>query len=226
MWSTLSTTPRDNVVELSGTGTGIDVVRSSVSYVLPANVEKLILFEQPAGSTAGNSGTGNGGANVIYGNNLANALKGLGGNDTLIGYNGNDNLQGGVGNDVLYGGFGNDTLKGDAAATDRGKDWFVFNTVPNASSNKDKILDFNPTDDQLYFWASAFPGIATGVREDAFHKGVRAADPEDRVIYDRTTGNLYYDPDGTGPNGQTLVVTISNGTAHPLLSLTDFVIFT
>ena len=38
--------------------------------------------------------------------------------------------------------------------------------------------------------------------QDAFHIGKRAGDAEDRIIYDKGTGYLYYDPDGTGSAAQ------------------------
>jgi Ca2+-binding RTX toxin-like protein len=64
---------------------GVDLIRSSVSYALAANVEDLTL----TGSSVIN-GTGNNLANVITGNGAANTLNGGGGADTLIGGAGND----------------------------------------------------------------------------------------------------------------------------------------
>jgi Ca2+-binding RTX toxin-like protein len=64
---------------------GIDTVRSSVSYILPANVENLTL----TGSAAINA-TGNALANTLTGNGAANILNGAAGADRLIGGAGND----------------------------------------------------------------------------------------------------------------------------------------
>ncbi|WP_207103139.1 calcium-binding protein [Paracoccus shandongensis] len=86
---------------------GIDLVRSSVSHTLGANVENLVL----TGTTALN-GTGNGLNNRITGNAAANILKGGAGNDALSGGGGADRLYGGAGNDVLNGGAGIDRLVG------------------------------------------------------------------------------------------------------------------
>ncbi len=99
----------DKVVEAANGGT--DLVQSSVSFSLGANVEQLTL----TGSAAIN-GSGNDLANVITGNGAANTLSGGGGNDTLNGGAGNDSLNGGAGNDYLIGGAGNDTLSGMGGA--------------------------------------------------------------------------------------------------------------
>ncbi len=74
---------------------GIDVVTSSVTMVLPDNVETLLL------SGTGNiNATGNGGDNQITGDTGPNQLSGMAGNDTLTGGAGADTLIGGTGNDT------------------------------------------------------------------------------------------------------------------------------
>lgn len=73
----------DLVVEAAGSG--VDTVRSSVSRILEANVENLVLT-----GIASINGTGNALANVITGNAGANVLNGGAGTDTLIGGVGND----------------------------------------------------------------------------------------------------------------------------------------
>ncbi|WP_244427869.1 calcium-binding protein [Sinorhizobium fredii] len=83
----------DPVSEAASAGT--DLVRSSVSFTLGANVENLLL----TGSLAVH-GTGNGLANRLTGNVAANTLSGAAGNDTLDGGQGVDSLTGGIGNDT------------------------------------------------------------------------------------------------------------------------------
>jgi trimeric autotransporter adhesin len=73
---------------------GYDVVIAEFDYVLPANVEHLIL-----GGTAV-SGTGNALGNLLEGNAQNNILAGLDGNDTLNGKSGADTMRGGAGDDV------------------------------------------------------------------------------------------------------------------------------
>lgn len=75
--------PDDSVIEEEGGGT--DKVISSVSYVLPNDVEDLVL----AGRAA-IDGTGNALTNAITGNDAANLLDGGEGADTLRGGRGND----------------------------------------------------------------------------------------------------------------------------------------
>ncbi|URD62167.1 DUF4214 domain-containing protein [Sphingomonas sp. KRR8] len=92
----------DVVVERPGEGT--DLVQSSISYQLTANVEQLTL----TGSLAA-YGTGNELDNVLIGNAQNNVLSGQQGNDRLEGGEGNDTLIGGAGSDTLNGGSGFDT---------------------------------------------------------------------------------------------------------------------
>ena len=90
----------DVVTEAANEGT--DLVQSSVTYTLAANVENLTL----TGTTAIN-GTGNALNNVLTGNSAVNTLTGGAGNDTL---------NGGAGNDTMVGGTGDDTYVVDSAS--------------------------------------------------------------------------------------------------------------
>jgi trimeric autotransporter adhesin len=73
----------DRVIENAAAGN--DAIFSSVHYILPTNVETLVL----QGSAAAN-GTGNALANAIFGNSGDNLLDGQGGADVLTGGAGND----------------------------------------------------------------------------------------------------------------------------------------
>jgi len=74
--------PLDRVVEQPGEGD--DTVLATVSYTLPAEVERLVLLGTAL------AGTGNALANTLTGNALANLLDGAAGADTLIGAEGDD----------------------------------------------------------------------------------------------------------------------------------------
>jgi Tol biopolymer transport system component len=73
----------DTIVESAGEGT--DTVKSSATYFLTDNVERLILTGHAA-----IDGYGNGEDNQITGNDAANTIAGRSGNDTLNGGAGND----------------------------------------------------------------------------------------------------------------------------------------
>lgn len=99
--------PRDVVTENASAGT--DTVYSSISYMLSANVENLVLL-----GSAALAGTGNSLNNALVGNAAANTLIAGVGNDTLNGGGGADILIGGRGADLIDGGAGADTMEGGA----------------------------------------------------------------------------------------------------------------
>lgn len=82
----------DVIVELANKG--IDRVQASVSFVLPDNVENLLLS-----GTASINGTGNALNNTVTGNAGNNILSGGAGDDLLVGLGGDDVLIGGTGSD-------------------------------------------------------------------------------------------------------------------------------
>lgn len=153
---------------------------------------------------------------VLNGDGNANTLTGGDGHDKLYGFGANDTLKGGAGNDWLDGGKGNDLLTGGAGA-----DTFVFRVA--GKSNFDQILDFQSGIDHIALSSSTFSkaGPLGALAEAAYWEGTRAHDASDRVIYDASTGSVYYDADGTGSAGQVKIATVSLGTD---LSHVDFLI--
>ncbi|MBB3020518.1 Tol biopolymer transport system component [Microvirga lupini] len=132
----------------------------------------------------------------------------------IIGRNGSDRIDGSSGNDILWGGTGNDSLKGGD-----GRDSFVFDTRPNKSSNVDRVYDFKSRDDSIWLDNKYFTKLGSGsaskpkkVKADMFVEGNKALDAEDRIVYDRKTGALYYDQDGTGSKAQVKIATITTKT--------------
>lgn len=149
----------------------------------------------------------------LVGNALDNILWGNAGSDTLNGGDGFDQLRGGTGKDTLTGG--------------AGADWFVFDTTPASSSNRDTVADFVSGTDTLQFSQAIFAGLATAplgaLAADAFWSGAgvtAAHDATDRFIYNTTTGLLYYDADGTGAAAAT-VVALLGASSHPALIYSD-----
>jgi Ca2+-binding RTX toxin-like protein len=137
-----------------------------------------------------------------------------GGNDKFYGFGGNDSLDGGAGNDILVGGFGKDTLTGGA-----GKDAFLFTTFDarRASSNVDKITDYKVSDDSIWLESGNFKGgsgseTAPGqIKKAYFTVGTKAKDRNDYYIYDKKTGYLWYDVDGSGINFAKVIAKLSPG---------------
>jgi Ca2+-binding RTX toxin-like protein len=97
---------------------GIDVIETSISWTLGADIENMVL----TGSAAIN-GTGNGLSNGITGNAGNNLINGAGGHDTLNGAAGADTLDGGTGNDIYLftRGDGQDTIQEATADATAGK---------------------------------------------------------------------------------------------------------
>ena len=188
-------------VVIEEAGAGFDTVRSSISYTLTDNVERLLLSGGPA-----IDGTGNDLNNVIIGNNAANELSGLDGNDMLSGRDGDDVLNGGLGSDNMQGG-----ADGDA---------FVFDTALGVG-NVDTISDFDPVLDSILLDDAIFTGLPLGpLAASAFNNG-GPVDADDRITYNSASGALSFDSDGSGAAAATQFATISNLAA---LSNTDFLL--
>ena len=135
------------------------------------------------------NGNGNGASNVIVGNSGANILNGMGGRDVMTG-----------------GG---------------GADQFAFTTIPNGSTNVDIVTDFETGVDRFRLENAVFYnlGAAGALSIDAFFIGAAAHDATDRIIYDDTTGRLYYDSNGVAAGGQLEFADLDPGL---MLRYTDF----
>ena len=176
---TFITTGGDVIIE--SIGAGIDTIKSSATFTLGANLERLTLI----GSAAIN-GTGNTLANMLIGNVAANNLSAGAGNDIVDGGAGNDTLNGGFGNDVLTGGIGRDA--------------FVFSGAL-VIGNIDRIANFSVADDAVWLDDAVFNSLAKGaLSASAFVANLsgNASDASDRIIYETDTGRLYFDSDGAG----------------------------
>jgi hypothetical protein len=175
---------QDTIIETAGGGADEVLVMGSFTLAAGLAIERLYTV-QPGQTTALNL-TGNDAAQAITGNAGANRLTGSGGNDTLSGNGGNDSLNGGTGNDRLNGG--------------AGADQFVFNAALTAA-NRDVVVDFNGAADRIVLENGVFAGLAAGnLGAAAYRQGNAgvAVDASDRIIYDRDSGRLLFDRDGSG----------------------------
>ncbi|MDQ0323983.1 Ca2+-binding RTX toxin-like protein [Pararhizobium capsulatum DSM 1112] len=186
----------DVIVESSTGGTS-DWVATSVSYALSSSAYVEKLSTTSSASTTAINLTGNSIAQAITGNAGANIINGSGGNDTLIGGGGNDKLTGGAGNDT-----------------------FLFNSAVSATTNVDKISDFNVAADTIrlenaiFIALTALGTLASGAF--ASNSTGLAGDSSDRIIYEKDTGELYYDANGSGAGGGIHFATLTGN-----LSLTN-----
>jgi len=183
----------DRIVESTfGSFGGIDRVivalDTGTSYTLRAGLEQA---ELENGSSVLKL-TGNAAANLLQGNAGDNLLQGKQGADTLIG---------GVGNDILNGG--------------AGADRFVFDSLDGT----DMLQDFSRQQgDRLVFDDDVFAGLGTvgsTISASAFVSGAgltAGLDADDRLVFDTTARNLYYDADGSGAESAVLLVQLGNAT--------------
>jgi Ca2+-binding RTX toxin-like protein len=197
----------DSVFEATGEGSADRVIAYS-SFALATGQEIEILQAASTSTISRMELRGNEFANQIIGNALSNRLIGLSGNDTI---------DGGGGSDTIIGGIGRDTLTGGAAA-----DTFVL--VPG-SIHADRITDFTHDLDILSVSAAAFgSGLAAGAlapeRFVANDTGI-ATTVDHRFVYERDTGRLFFDSDGSGAAARMLIATL---TTLPTLDAGDFLL--
>ena len=117
---------------------------------------------------------------------------------TIVGDFGNNVLNGGGGADVLYGLDGADT--------------FAFSTALG-SGNVVTIGDFGIGQDRIALSSSVFGGMASGTLSASnFVVGSAATTADQHIVYNQTTGQLFYDADGSGAGAAVLFATVTAGT--------------
>ena len=156
-----------------------------------------------------------GGINSNTGVVDSDTLIGGGGKDTLNAGDGNDFLFGGGGADYLMGGMGDDILTGGA-----GNDRFRFK---NCFEGIDRITDFGTGTDKIVVKQTGFSGSLPlgSLLPSQFTLGSFAVTLSAEFIYDNSTGNLFFDSDGTGSAAQKQIAVLTNLYA---LSASDIVV--
>lgn len=156
------------------------------------------------------------GADTIKGGAGDDTIMGSGGADKIFGNNDDDTIAGGGGSDTINGGAGHDTLTGNG-----GFNTFVFNTALDAATNVDTITDMTPGGDAIDLALSVFTALSgKGVlKSKEFKVGTHATEADQRIVYDDSSGAIYYDADGNGGGAQVQFASVSTGLA---LSNTDF----
>jgi Ca2+-binding RTX toxin-like protein len=186
----------DTVVELSGQG--IDEVRTSVSWTITGTADIETLRATDEALPAVLNLTGNLSGNTIIGNDGVNVIDGRDGSDTLNGRAGPDTLIGGA-----------------------GLDSYLFDTLLGAG-NVDTIMDFNVADDTIVLENAIFAALPAGsLTPDRFAFGTMALSANVRILYDSTTGNLFYDSDGLGGSS---AIRFAQLNGAPALTHLDFLV--
>jgi Ca2+-binding RTX toxin-like protein len=129
-------------------------------------------------------GTGNAQANTLTGNDAANVLDGAAGRDTLTG--------------------------------GAGADTFAFSSALDAETNIDRVTDFTVGEDALLLDSAIFGALSAGALADGqFVASANpvAADGDDHILYDTTTGALLYDADGNDVGLAVRFATLANAPA-------------
>ena len=212
-----NTVPTHDPIVLAFTVTDNDGDTASSSIVIDVSALP-ISGATTRGTIAAETLNGNNSANTIDGGGGNDTINGSGGDDILYGGLGNDTLNGGTGNDTLYGGIGNDTLNGDGG-NDRliggagndiltggaGADTFVFAAQLNAATNVDTVKDFGNGADKIELNTLFFPDLSSTAGSWDLVKGAAASGQapaatsgKPSLLYNTSSGELFYDMDGSG----------------------------
>lgn len=195
---------QDTIIEVAANGNDTLQLRGEVvldtarTLKLAPNLENL---DASATGTTKLNLTGNAWDNHLTGNDADNILNGGKGDDTL---------DGGAGNDTLTGGNDDDN--------------FVFSTALDDTTNIDTITDFTSGPDLIQLSSAIFTSLGVGVlASDSFYIGSSGADDSnDYIIYNASTGALYYDADGDGILADQ--VQFATLTGAPTIANTDFIV--
>jgi hypothetical protein len=194
----------------------IQMVEGTTSKVTPALAPSALTtsmdsnFTVPSVPSAETTADGRPATMVTKtGTSSSNSLTGTSSNDKISGKGGNDKIWGKKGSDLII--------------TGSGKDAIIFDTCLGPK-NVDYIVDFNPAYDTLYLENSIFTKLTDTnkvLRPSLFRVGEKALESNDYIVYNKATGDLYYDKDGSGSGAAIKFAHLEN---KPTLMFTDFVI--
>ena len=191
----------DTIIEYPDNSYG-DTVEVGFTYSLWDGLENVRLL-----GAADIDATGTKADNILWGNDGANSLYGNRGSDKLYGGKGDDRLSGGLDKDVLTGGVRRDSFLFDSAG----------------KKNFDVVTDFSAkAGDRVELILTAFRKLkaADSLKRAYFDSGDKSADDRnDHIIYNKKSGALFYDPDGTGGQKAAKIAVLEGG---PKLKAADF----
>ncbi|MBB3019294.1 hypothetical protein FHR70_002359 [Microvirga lupini] len=194
---------------LYGTG-GVDYIfgdEMPEDFVLPSAFASDLawLHEEKTLVTSSSMTLASDALNITAAGKAALSLTGNKLNNVMIGNAGKNAITAAEGDDMVFGGYGNDTLSGGT-----GRDKFVFDQKLGTSTtdrkvNFDTITDFKVKDDKFYLDNAVFKKLGKGsldkpsqLNKNFFTVGTQAKDKNDYLIYNKQTGVLSYDADGSG----------------------------
>lgn len=183
-------------VALERDGEGTDIVFAGTGVAGDGNRYVLYAGQSIEGLTAANQSSTAG--MFLAGNELAQSAG-------IIGGNGNDTIWGLGGNDVLTGRGGSD----------------IFGFAAAGAGTADTITDFTPGD-FIGLSTAGFGSVGADLASDEFVVGTQALDGNDYIIYNQSTGQIFYDADGNG-TGSTAVL-FAQITPNTALGFNDFVV--
>ncbi|HEV7659245.1 MAG TPA: Calx-beta domain-containing protein [Allosphingosinicella sp.] len=180
----------DVVEETVATNVSFDAVYTSVSYALTGFAHVEWMETTATYGTAAINLTGSVWSQYMIGNQGANVLDGRGGADILLGYGGADS--------------------------------FAFTTsIGGTTGNIDVIVDYQAGIDKILLDDAIFAGIGGpgALAPGVFVTGTAAGDADDRLIYNSSTGQLFYDANGSAAGGAVHFATLQGA---PTLTASDF----